>query len=55
MRLVRHMDSTVQEVWQAAARSPFLPTIGKGSQFTVGFTLLVIGLAFTGVFALSTN
>lgn len=52
-RVDGHMDSSLQEVWQAAAGSPFLPTIGKGSQFFVGFLLLLLGLAITGGFALS--
>ncbi|KAK5992535.1 hypothetical protein PT974_05946 [Cladobotryum mycophilum] len=47
------MDSSLHEVWQAAAGSPFLPTVGKDSQFLVAFLLLVIGLASTGVFALN--
>jgi len=47
------MDSSLHEVWQAASGSPFLPTIGKGSQFFVGFVLLVIGIALSGLFALS--
>ncbi|KFH44874.1 hypothetical protein ACRE_043730 [Hapsidospora chrysogenum ATCC 11550] len=47
------MDSSLHEVWQAAAGSPFLPTIGKGSQFLVGFVLLLVGLLITGVFALN--
>jgi hypothetical protein len=50
---ILHMDSSLHEVWQAASGSPFLPTIGKGSQFFVGFLLLVIGLALSGLFALS--
>lgn len=48
------MDSSLHEVWQAASGSPFLPTVGKGSQFLVGFVLLVIGIALSGLFALST-
>lgn len=47
------MDSSLHEVWQAAAGSPFLPTVGKGSQFFLGFTLLLIGLILTSCFALS--
>lgn len=47
------MDSSLHEVWQAAAGSPFLPTIGKSSQFFVGFVLLILGVSLTGVFALS--
>lgn len=48
------MDSSLHEVWQAAAASPFLPTVGKGTQFLVGSVLLLSGVAATGVFALST-
>jgi len=47
------MDSSLHEVWQAASGSPFLPTIGKDSQFLVGFTLLSLGLGLSGAFALS--
>jgi hypothetical protein len=49
-----HMDSkSLHEVWQAAAGSPFLPTVGKGTQFFVGFVLLLLGISITGIFALS--
>jgi hypothetical protein len=51
--LVGHMDSSLHEVWQAAAGSPFLPAVGKGSQFLVGFVLLLLGVAITAFFALS--
>lgn len=47
------MDSSLHEVWQAAAGSPFLPTIGKGTQFLVGFVLLLLGVAITAFFALN--
>lgn len=47
------MDSSLHEIWQTAAGSPFLPTIGKGTQFLVGFILLFLGIVLTGVFALS--
>ncbi|KAJ6442697.1 Acetyl-CoA acetyltransferase [Purpureocillium lavendulum] len=47
------MDSSLREVWQAAAGSPFLPTVGKGSQFLVGFVLLANGLVASGIFALN--
>ncbi|KAH6900491.1 hypothetical protein B0T10DRAFT_555028 [Thelonectria olida] len=47
------MDSSLHEVWQAAAGSPFFPSIGKGSQFWVAFWLLVLGISFTGIFALN--
>ncbi|KAI1396654.1 hypothetical protein F4819DRAFT_491319 [Hypoxylon fuscum] len=47
------MDSSLQEIWQTAPGSPFLPTVGKSSQFLVGFTLLLFGLGLTGAFALN--
>jgi len=47
------MDSSLHEVWQAAAGSPFLPAVGKGSQFLVGFVLLLLGVAITAFFALN--
>lgn len=47
------MDSSLHEVWQAAATSPFFPVVNKGSQFWVAFLLLLLGFALTGVFALS--
>ncbi|KAK1764840.1 DNA repair exonuclease-like protein [Phialemonium atrogriseum] len=47
------MDSSLHEVWQAASGSPFVPTIGKNSQFLVGFVLLLIGLSLAGVFTLN--
>lgn len=34
------MSSPLTDVWEAAAASPFQPTIGKESQFTLGFALL---------------
>jgi uncharacterized membrane protein YqaE (UPF0057 family) len=49
----QHMDSSLHEVWQAAAGSPFVPTVGKGSQFLVAFVLLVLGFSLGGAFALS--
>jgi len=36
------MSSPLLDVWEAAASSPFTPTIGKDTQFTVGFALLAI-------------
>ncbi|KAI2630365.1 DNA repair exonuclease-like protein [Hypomontagnella submonticulosa] len=47
------MDSSLQEIWQTAPGSPFLPSVGKGSQFLVGFVLLLLGLSLTGAFALN--
>jgi hypothetical protein len=37
------MSSPLLDVWEAASNSPYEPTIGKGSQFTVGIVLLVTG------------
>ncbi|KAG8352804.1 hypothetical protein FVEN_g9204 [Fusarium venenatum] len=47
------MDSSLHEVWQAAAGSPFFPTVKKDTQFTVAFALLIVGFFLTGVFALN--
>ena len=47
------MDSSLHEVWQAAAGSPFVPAVGKDSQFLVAFVLLVLGLGLGGAFTLS--
>src|SRR4051794_15287962 len=48
----RHMDSSLHEVWQAAAGSPFVPTVGKDSQFLIAFVLLVFGFFLGGAFTL---
>ncbi|KAK4041550.1 DNA repair exonuclease [Parachaetomium inaequale] len=47
------MDSSLHEVWQAAAGSPFVPAVGKDSQFLVAFVLLVLGLGLGGAFTLN--
>ncbi|KAL2155185.1 hypothetical protein VTH82DRAFT_3861 [Thermothelomyces myriococcoides] len=47
------MDSSLHEVWQAAAGSPFVPTVGKDSQFVVAFFLLLTGLSLGGAFTLN--
>jgi hypothetical protein len=49
----RHMDSSLHEVWQAAAGSPFVPTVGKDNQFLVAIVLLLLGFSLGGRFALS--
>jgi hypothetical protein len=36
------MSSPLLDVWEAAAASPYQPTIGKNTQFTLGFTLMFI-------------
>jgi hypothetical protein len=35
------MSSPLLDVWEAAAGSPYYPAVGKNTQFTVGFTLLL--------------
>ncbi|KAI0531783.1 hypothetical protein GGR58DRAFT_215280 [Xylaria digitata] len=45
------MDSSLHELWHTASGSPFQPAVGKGSQFFVGFVLLLLGLSLTGGFA----
>lgn len=47
------MDSSLRQVWEGASTNPFQPTIAKGSQFTVGFSLLLLGIFLSGVFGLS--
>lgn len=47
------MAQSLQSVWQAAAADPFVPTIGKDSQFSLGFSLLTIGILLSGYFGLS--
>jgi cell cycle checkpoint protein len=47
------MDTSLHEVWTAAQGSPFIPAIGKDSQFTVAFGLLVLGILIAGAFTLS--
>ncbi|KAE8834141.1 hypothetical protein HRS9122_08221 [Pyrenophora teres f. teres] len=47
------MSSPLQDVWEAAASSPFTPTIGKDTQFTVGFVLLATSLVLTTIFGLN--
>ena len=43
----------LRDIWEASASQPFQPSIGKDSQFTIGFALLLISLIFTGLFGLS--
>ncbi|KAF2662418.1 hypothetical protein K491DRAFT_177961 [Lophiostoma macrostomum CBS 122681] len=47
------MSSPLLDVWDAASNSPYQPTVGKGSQFTVGFLLLVTAFLLGGVFGLN--
>lgn len=34
---------SLREVWEAAASSPFEPSVSKESQLTIGLTLIFIG------------
>ncbi|RDW73050.1 hypothetical protein BP6252_06957 [Coleophoma cylindrospora] len=47
------MESSLHGVWESAVGNPFVPTIGKDSQFTVGFSLLVLGTLLSGFFGLN--
>ncbi|TVY22191.1 DNA damage checkpoint control protein [Lachnellula hyalina] len=47
------MESSLHQVWESAVGSPFVPTVGKGSQFFLGFSLLTIGFLLTGLFGLN--
>lgn len=44
---------SLHEIWEAAARSPFEPSISKENQLYTGFILLLIGLVLTGLFGLN--
>lgn len=44
---------SLREVWDAAANSPFEPSVGKDSQLTLGLFLIVIGLVLTVLFGLN--
>jgi hypothetical protein len=47
-------QSSLLEVWEGAKGNQFAPSIGKDSQFTVGFSLLALGILLSGYFGLST-
>lgn len=36
---------SLNEVWEAASAYPFSPVVSKDNQFSVGFSLLLIGQA----------
>jgi hypothetical protein len=44
---------SLSEVWQAAASSPFQPTLAKDSQVTFGFGLLLTGFVLSILFGLN--
>ncbi|KAG0651358.1 DNA damage checkpoint control rad1 [Hyphodiscus hymeniophilus] len=47
------MESSLHQVWESAVGNPFEPSIGKGSQFLVGITLLIVGVLLSGFFGLN--
>ncbi|EMC98941.1 hypothetical protein BAUCODRAFT_145940 [Baudoinia panamericana UAMH 10762] len=47
--------SPLLDLWEASASQPFQPTIGKNTQFTVGFVLLFTALVFSGLFGLNNS
>jgi hypothetical protein len=47
------MEPSLLEVWESAAGNPFVPVIGKDSQFVVGLSLLILGTLLTAFFGLS--
>ena len=34
---------SLNEVWEAASATPFIPLVNKDTQFSVGFNLLLVG------------
>ncbi|KAH8427979.1 checkpoint clamp complex protein Rad1 [Aspergillus melleus] len=44
---------SLNEVWEAASASPYTPYIGKDSQFSIGFGLLLSAFILTGLFGLN--
>jgi len=47
------MESSLHQVWETSVGNPFVPTIGKDSQFFVGITLSIVGVLLTGLFGLN--
>lgn len=45
--------SPLHDIWEASASQPLEASIGKASQFYVGFALLLIGFFLTSLFGLS--
>ena len=44
---------SLNEVWEAAAGSPFTPAVSKDYQLTVGFSLLLASVVLTILFGLN--
>ncbi|GAB7366471.1 hypothetical protein MBLNU230_g8265t1 [Neophaeotheca triangularis] len=47
--------SDLEALWTASANTPHEPAIGKETQLTVGFTLLLLAFLFTGLFGLNSK
>ncbi|KAF2483238.1 hypothetical protein BDY17DRAFT_250561 [Neohortaea acidophila] len=45
--------SPLHDIWEASASQPLEASIGKASQFYVGFALLLIGFFLTSLFGLN--
>ncbi|KAK1066081.1 hypothetical protein LTR12_008080 [Friedmanniomyces endolithicus] len=43
----------LHDIWEASSSQPFLPSISKGLQFPIAFTLLFIAVLLTGLFGLN--
>lgn len=43
----------LRDIWEASASQPFQPTVGKNSQFQIGFSLILFAFILTGLFGLS--
>jgi hypothetical protein len=48
-------QSSLREVWEGAVGNSFAPSISKDSQFSLGFSLLALGILLGGYFGLSNN
>lgn len=44
---------SLHEIWEAAASSPFEPTVGKDTQAYLGLVLLLTGIVLAGLFGLN--
>ncbi|KAH7138376.1 hypothetical protein B0J11DRAFT_587640 [Dendryphion nanum] len=47
------MSSPLLDVWEAASASPYHPSIGKDSQFTIGALLLFFAFVLATIFGLN--
>ncbi|KXT05766.1 hypothetical protein AC578_1009 [Pseudocercospora eumusae] len=40
-------------IWEASAKQPFIPNVGKDAQFLVGFVLLAAAFVLSSLFGLN--